>query len=178
MKLIKVLVLAMAVCLLCLGASNGFAKDIKIGVLQTQTAIFSCDAGKAAKGRLDEKMKELQASFTTEEEGLKKLQDEIKKKSSAWSEEKKTEKVREFQKSGREYQAKTEDARLELKKLEKKELEPILKALEKVVKKFGEDKGFSVILEYGAGRGVLWAKESIDITDSVVKELNTDLAKK
>lgn len=178
MKFIKGLLLTMVGCLLCLAASTSFAKDIKIGVLQTQTAIFSCDAGAAAKARLDEKMKELQAAFKTEEEDLKKLQDEIKKKSSAWSEEKKNEKVREFQKSGREYQAKTEGARLELKKLEKTELEPILKALEKVVKEFGEDKGFSVILEYGSGRGVLWAKESIDITDSVVKELNADLGKK
>lgn len=178
MKLKIVTLLTMVGCLLCLTAATGFAKDFKIGVLNAKKAVYTCEAGKAAKERLDAKMKEFQASFKSEEEDLKKLQNEIKKKSSAWSEEKKAEKVREFQKSGREYQAKTEDARFELKKLEDKELKPILKALETVVKKFGNDQEFTTILEYGTGSGVIFFNESIDITDSVIKELNAELAKK
>ncbi len=178
MKLIKILLLAMAGCMLCLTAATGFAKDIKIGVLNAKKAVYTCDAGQAAKGRLDEKMKEFQASFKGDGEALKKLEDEIKKKSSAWSEEKEAEKKREYSKLGRALQAKTEDARFELKKLENKELEPILKALEVVVQKFGKDKGYTTILEYGSGSGVIFFKESIDITESVIKELNAELAKK
>lgn len=162
-------------CLLCFLATSAFAADIKIGVLNAKKAVYTCEAGKAAKERLDAKMKEFQDGFKSEETALKELQEEIKKKSSAWSEEKKAEKVREFQKSGREYQAKTEDARFELKKLENTELEPILKALEKIVKKYGKDNGFTTILEYGTGSGVIFFNESIDITSSVIKELNAEL---
>jgi outer membrane protein len=142
--------------------------------MNVQQIIVECDAGKAAKARFDEKMKNLQSKFKAEEEALKVLQDEIKKKSSAWSEEKKAEKVREFQKSGRELQAKTEDARFEMKNMQDKELEPILKALEKVVDKYGADNGYSAILD---AKSVIFFDEKIDITKIMIKKLNGAIAK-
>ena len=160
----------------CFTANSSFSADLKIGIMNVQKIIIECDAGKAAKGRFDLKMKELQSGFKGEEESLKALQDEIKKKSSAWSEEKKTEKVREFQKKGRELQGKTEDARLEMKKLQDKELEPILKALEQVVNKFGKDNGYTAIMD--GKNGVVYFDPSVDVTDIIVKKLNGALAKK
>ncbi|MGB3209564.1 MAG: OmpH family outer membrane protein [Desulforhopalus sp.] len=162
--------------MLCFAASNCFSADLKIGVMNVQKIIVGCDAGKAAKERFDKKMKELQSTFKSEEEALKELQAEIKKKSSAWSEEKRAEKVREFQKSGRELQAKTEDARFEMKNLQDKELEPILKALEKVVDQYGKDNGFTAIMD--AQNGVVYFDKSVDISDAIVKKLNGALAKK
>jgi outer membrane protein len=162
--------------LICFAASGCFSADLKIGIMNVQKIIVECDAGKAAKGRFDLKMKELQSTFKTEEEALKELQAEIKKKSSAWSEEKKAEKVREFQKSGRELQAKTEDARFEMKNLQDKELEPILKALEQIVNKYGKDNGYTAIMD--AKNGVIYFDEAIDISDTIVKKLNGALAKK
>jgi len=156
-------------------ASNScFSAELKIGIMNVQQIIVECDAGKAAKTRFDAKMKKLQATFKAEEEELKKLQDEIKKKSSAWSEEKKAEKIREFQKSGRELQAKTEDARFEMKNLQDKELEPILKALEKVVDKYGADNGYSAIFD---AKSVIFFDQKIDITKIMIKKLNGAIAK-
>ena len=160
----------------CFAASSGFAADLKLGIMNVQQIIVTCDAGKAAKGRFDAKMKELQGKFKGEEDSLKALQEEIKKKSSAWSEEKKTEKVREFQKDGRELQAKTEEARFEMKQLQDKELEPILKALEEVVNKYGKDNGYTAIMD--GKNGVVFYDPAIDITDIIVKKLNGALAKK
>ncbi len=160
----------------CFAASSCFSADLKLGIMNVQKIIIECDAGKAAKTRFDAKMKELQSTFKTEEDALKALQDEIKKKSSAWSEEKKSEKVREFQKNGRELQAKTEDARIEMKTMQDKELEPILKALEKVVDKYGKDNGYTAIMD--GKNGVVYFDQSIDISDIIVKKLNGELAKK
>ncbi len=162
--------------LVCFTANNSFSANLKLGIMNVQKIIVECDAGKAAKGRFDIKMKELQSTFKGEEEALKALQAEIKKKSSAWSEEKKGEKVRQFQKNGRELQAKTEDARLELKKLQDQELEPILKALEDIVNQYGKDNSYTAIMD---GRnGVVYFDPSIDISDIIVKKLNGALAKK
>jgi len=156
-------------------ASNScFSADLKVGIMNVQQIIVECDAGKAAKARFDEKMKNLQSKFKAEEEALKGLQEEIKKKSSAWSEEKKAEKIREFQKSGRELQAKTEDARFEMKNMQDKELEPILKALEKVVDKYGADNGYSAILD---AKSVIFFDQKIDITKTMIKKLNGAIAK-
>lgn len=153
-----------------------FAADLKLGVMNVQQIIVGCDAGKAAKARFDKKMKELQKTFKAEEDSLKELQAEIKKKSSAWSEEKKAEKAREFQKNGRELQAKTEDARFEMKRLQDKELEPILKALEQVVTKYGKDNGYTAIMD--SKSGVVYFNEAIDISDTLVKRLNKAMAAK
>jgi outer membrane protein len=162
--------------LLCFAATSCFSADLKIGIMNVQKIIIECEAGKAAKGRFDVKMKELQSTFKGEEQALKELQDEIKKKSSAWSEEKKAEKVREFQKSGRELQAKTEDARFEMKSLQDKELEPILKALEKIVDTYGKENKYTAILD--SKNGVIYFDEKIDISDAIVKKLNGALAGK
>jgi outer membrane protein len=162
--------------LICFAATSCFSADLKIGVMNVQKIIIECEAGKAAKGRFDVKMKELQSTFKGEEQALKELQDEIKKKSSAWSEEKKAEKVREFQKSGRELQAKTEDARFEMKSLQDKELEPILKALEKIVDTYGKENKYTAILD--SKNGVIYFDEKIDISDAIVKKLNGALAGK
>jgi len=169
-------------CTICLFVSfvlcsSSFAKaEPKFAIMNVQKIIVECDSGKAAKVRFDERMKELQVSFKEEEKELKALQDEIKKKSSAWSEEKKAEKVREFQKNGRELKAKTEDARFEMKQLQDKELEPILKALEKVVNDFGKKNGYTAIFD--AKNGVIYFDNSIDVTEQVVKLVNAEMAKK
>jgi outer membrane protein len=172
----KKLLAGLIFTLFCFAASSCFAADLKIGIMDVQKIIIECEAGKAAKGRFDVKMKELQSSFKAEEDALKVLQEEIKKKSSAWSEEKKNEKVREFQKSGRELQAKTEDARFEMKNLQDKELEPILKALEAVVNTYGKDNGYTAIMD--SKNGVVYFDKKIDISDTIVKKLNGALAGK
>lgn len=164
------------VTVLLFGAQASSAAAIKLGVMNVQKIIVQCKAGKEAKGRFDVKMKDLQSSFKEEEADLKKLQAEIKKKSSAWSEEKKAEKVREFQKNGRELKAKTDDARFEMKQMQDKELEPILKSLEKVVEKYRKDEGYTMILD--SKNGVISFDPSVDISDAIVKLLDKAMAAK
>ncbi len=170
----RILLSGVVLLLACFAAQSSLAADLKIGVINVQKIIITCEAGKAAKERFDVKMKELQGSFKKEEEDLKLMQDEIKKKSSAWSEEKKAEKVREYQKNGRELQAKTEDARFEMKQLQDKELEPILKALEKVVEKYGKEKGYTVIMD--SKNGVIYFDDAIEVSEAIVKKLNEAMA--
>jgi outer membrane protein len=158
------------------GAQSAMAADVKLGVMNVQKIIVECKAGKEAKARFDVKMKDLQSTFKDEEADLKKLQDEIKKKSSAWSEEKKAEKVREFQKNGRELQAKTEDARFEMKQLQDKELEPILKALEAVVEKYRKDQGYTMIFD--SKNGVISFDPTVDISAAITKLLDKAMAAK
>ncbi len=150
------------------------AAEIKVGVMNVQQVLVNSVSGKAAKEKFDEKMKNLQAKFKTEEQELVDMQSEIEKKSSAWSEETKQVKVREFQKKRRELQEKSEDARFELKTLQDSELAPILKALEGVVASFGDKNGYTVILDSKAG--VIYFSEAVDITDQLVKELDAAMA--
>lgn len=157
-----------------MGASQACAEG-KLGVMNVQKVINLSDSGKVAKTHFEGRMKELQGKFKVEEDALKELQKEIEKKSSAWSEQKKQEKVRDFQKKRRELQAKTEDARFELKQLQEKELQPILKALEGVVKNYGKKNGYTAILDVKSG--VIYFDDTVEISDAIIKELNAAMKK-
>ncbi len=146
------------------------AEAQKIGVLNIQKVLIQSNAGKKAKAIFEKRMNELQTTFKTEQDGLIALQQEIEKKSSAWSKEKKGEKIRELQMGQREMQVKSEDAKMELKQLQDKELEPILKMLQTVVASFGEKNGYSAILDSKVA--VLYAAPGIDLSEDVKKELN------
>jgi len=152
------------------------AADMKVGVMNVQKVLLNSAAGKTAKTKFDGKMQELQAKFKAEEEELISMQKDIEKKSSAWSEETKQVKVRDFQKKRRELQEKSEDARFELKTLQDKELAPILKALEGVVANYGKVNAFTMILD--SKSGVIFYSESVDITGELVKELDAAMAAK
>ena len=150
------------------------AAEMKVGVMNVQKVLVNSVSGKAAKEKFDLKMGDLQSKFKAEEEELVDMQGEIEKKSSAWSEETKQLKVREFQKKRRELQEKSEDARFELKTLQDKELAPILKALEGVVDTYGKNYGYTIILDSKAG--VIYFSDVVDITDQLVKELDAAMA--
>lgn len=169
-----------AMVVVCLGAllllaSAATAAELKVGVMNVQEILVKSTSGKAAKVKFDDKMKELQGRFKVEEEELIGMQKDIEKKSSAWSEATKQEKILEFQKKRRDLKAKTEDARFELKGLQDKELAPILKALEKVVVTYGEANGFTMILD--SQNGVIFFNESVNITDKIIVELDAAMAK-
>jgi len=168
---------AVGVCaVLLLWSGTVHAEDVKLGVMNVQRVLIECAAGKAAKARFDERMQELQTTLKSEEDALLAMQNDIENKSSAWSEDTKQEKMREFQRKRREAQEKAEDARFELKAMQDKELDPILQTLEKVVKDYGEANGYSLLID--SRSGVLHAAQGIDITDKIVVELDAAMAKK
>jgi len=171
----RILLVGMFLMLAGFFADGVKAADMKIGVMNVQKIIIQCEAGKEGKARFEVKMKELQGKFKQEEETLTALQKEIEKKNSAWSEETKAAKARDFQKMKREFQTKTDDARYELKQLQDKELEPILKALEGVVEKFGKSNGYTAIFD--SKNGVIYFDQAIDVTDKIVTELNKSMPK-
>ena len=168
------IVLSFFICFSLVSVDTTDAAEMKVGVMNVQKVLVNSVSGKTAKEKFDQKMKDLQSKFKAEEQELVDMQGEIEKKSSAWSEETKQLKVREFQKKRRELQEKSEDARFELKTLQDKELAPILKALEGVVDTYGKNNGYTLILDSKAG--VIYFSDVVDITDQLVKELDAAMA--
>lgn len=170
LKRIMIVVTFVVLAGFTLDSSTARAESQKIGVMNIQKVLLESSAGRKAKEVFEKRMNELQKKFKTEQDALVKLQKEIEKKSSAWSKEKKGEKIRELQLGQRELQVKSEDAKMELKQLQNKELEPILKMLQTVVNSYGEKHGYSIILDSKVA--VLYADSSIEVSDAVKKELD------
>lgn len=154
---------------------NAQAAATKVAVMDVQKIVTGCKAGKAAGVRFENKMKEAQAKVQADQDNLEKLKAEIEKKKSVWSEEKTNQKIAEYQKTGRKLQDDLQKSRAKLKQLHDKELEPILKALEKVVAEYGKTNGYTVILDIKSG--VVYHDISARVTDDILKKLDKAMAK-
>lgn len=167
-------VAGITLAIVLLAGSSGFSAEAKIGIMDVQKVLVNCAAGKAAKAKFDSKTQELQATFKAEETALLEMKKDIEMKSSAWSEETRQAKIREFQKKQREAQERAEDARFEMQSMRDKELAPIVQALEKVVATYGDANGYTVILDSKAG--VVFFSEGIDISNKLIIELDAAMA--
>jgi outer membrane protein len=167
----KVLAFLVSLCMgaLLFASGSALAEGVPIAVLDMQQVVLGSELGKAAQKEIENKVKELEINFKAAEESLMALQEEIEKKSSVWSDEKKQDKAIEFQKLRRDLRVKQDDANVELKQLQEKQLAPIFKELEDVVKNYAKDKGYAIILP---GQAVLYAVDSVDITKEVTEALN------
>lgn len=169
-----VILLSLIAAAFLFSSTAALAEGLSIAVLDMQKVVLTSDLGKNAQVEIEKKVKELEKTFKQDEEALVELQNEIEKKSSVWSDEKKQDKSIEFQKQRRDLRAKQDDANVELKQMQEKQLAPIFKELEVVVKKFAKDKGYSIILP---GQAVLYAVDSVDITTEVTQALNAQSGK-
>ncbi|MCK9173949.1 MAG: OmpH family outer membrane protein [Desulforhopalus sp.] len=167
----KILVAALiVVTVVCFSGSAFAAVASKIGVIDVQKILRNSKAGNKATKSLDARMVAYQNKFKGEGEKLRAFQAEIKKKSSAWSEEMKTTRLHDFQKAAVIFQQKTKDAEFEMKQARDKELAPLFKTLQGVVDSYGQQNGFAVIIEKMPG--IPFVNPANDITDEITKAFN------
>jgi outer membrane protein len=178
MKLSRLFIICF--CMVFCLASGTFvqAEPLNIGTISIQQVVDRSQAGQDARKVLEAKQSELQPKFQAEQETLKAQAKEIEKKSSVWSDEVRSTKERDYQKKMREYQLKVEDAQYEMKQLEKKVLDPIFKEMQAVITDLGKKKKLSMIFEKAKSGGLLYADDSLDISDEIVKELDARTAGK
>jgi len=148
---------------------RALAADTKIAVIDMKQVLSTSTAGKRVEGIIKQKRDSLQRSFKKEEEELIALQQEMEKKGSAWSEKVKQEKIGTFQKKRRDFAVKQEEAGQELQRLREQHVNPILKKLEEVVSQVAAKGGYAVVLPRNV---VLYSSDSIDISNTVISELN------
>ncbi len=153
------------------------AGEIKIATVSLQDVLADSIAGQAAQKVLENEVQKFQDKFKNDQDELEALRLEIEKKGSVWSDEIRLGKERDYQKKMREYKLKTEDAQFELKQLEKKEMEPILKVLHEVINEIGKTKNYTLILEntrkgLRSRIGLLYAAEETDISKDVKEMLD------
>ncbi len=167
----------MCVCCLFVLPQSALSAETKVATISLQEVLAKSKAGMSAQTELEAKVEEFKQKFSTEQQDLEKLGAEIEKKRSVWSREVQEEKERDYQMKMREFKLKTDDAQFELKQMEKKLMEPILKNLHEIISNYGKNEKFTMIFEntrkgLESRTGLLYASESIDITDKILKLLD------
>jgi outer membrane protein len=170
--------LTLAVSVMCLSIpGKAMAAENKIGTISLQDVLSKSKVGQQAQQDLESKVQEFQDKFAPEQKELEDLASDIEKKRSVWSQDVLAEKERSYQRLMREYKLKTDDAQYELKELEKKVMEPILKDLHDIIAEYGKKENFVIILEntrkgLSSRIGLLYASDEIDISEAVLKLLD------
>lgn len=156
---------------------NADAADFKVGTIDLKKVLSESDAGKEGQRKLEEKVEEYKDKFEGRKTEIEEMQDEISKKKSVWSEKVLQEKEREMGKLQREFRLKQEDAKYELEQLQENVMKPILKDLHGIIKEYGEEHNFTLILDntekgLNSRSGLLFAADSVDISDEILEILN------
>ena len=177
-----VVAVLLAVGVAGVGGAEAVDKPVKIATISIQGILEKSRAAQEAKKTLESEFERHKGNLQKDQDALEALRVEIEKKKSVWSDEVRSEKQREFQRLGAEFEIKNEDAKIAMQQKEKQVMEPILKDLHEVIAEVGTKNGYALILEYSmkglrTRTGLLFADEALDISEMVQKELDKRLKK-
>jgi outer membrane protein len=144
------------------------AAEVKLGYVDLQKALNLSESGKAAKEKIQKKVKDHEGAIDARQKELKKLKDELEKQALLLSEEARGAKERDYQQKLKEFQRYTKDIQDELQQQDADFTRQILEDLFKVIKGIGEKEGYTMILEQSES-SLLYADDKIDLTDKVIK---------
>ncbi len=153
-------------------ASPVMAQDQKIGYVDLQKALNLSSAGKAAKEKIKAKVQGYDVEVQQRQEELKKLKEDLEKQAMLLSEEARNAKERNYQQKVKDYQRFTKDIQETLQQTDADLTRKILEKILKIVKEVGKSEGYSIVLEKTES-SLVYADESMDITDEVIKAFDT-----
>ena len=151
---------------LCL-TGTAFAES-KIGYVDLQKALNLSKAGVSAKTEISDLVKKYEDQFKQMQDDLKTQKSNLEKQAGILSESARTDKEREYQQSVKELQRFQKDVKDELQAKDAEHTKRIINELFDILKKIGKDGGYTIILEKNEG-AVIYADESIDLTDQLIK---------
>jgi outer membrane protein len=148
------------------------AAELKIGCVDIQRAVNECNAGKEAKKTLTKEAEKFQRLIADKQKELQAMKDTLDKQNKMLTPESRAAKEKEFQTKVRDFQRWGQDNQNELSQKQKDLESNIAMGIQKVVQKIGVEEGYSIILDKNEPM-VLFASRSVDLTDQVIKILDT-----
>jgi outer membrane protein len=148
-------------------STSAFA-NIKVGYVDMQKAISLTKGGKKAFKQLKAFQESKQKELDKKKKSMEKEQADLEKKFAVYSDEKKIQAQKDFQKKAMEAEKYFRDSQMELAKKEKEMLEPVLKGLREAIATYAKKEGYEMIFEK-TGSSLLFATEGSDLTSKVVK---------
>ena len=142
-------------------ATPGYAKDVRVGVIDIQAAVAGTKEWKREFVSFKTKFEKEKISISVKEKQLKKMIEDLNKKSMVLSPELKKKKEDALLKKKRAFERHVQDKNEEFAKKEKEITGKILKKMGAIIKKLGERKNFTMILEKKVG---LYFDQSVDLT--------------
>lgn len=167
--------LLLSLCILGATAA-GAAEPVKIGTVDIQKVLFNSESGKLAKEQLAGRITKYEAEKNSREDELKKLKSDLEKQNILLNDSARSAKEKDYQQKLKEYQRFIKDVNDELQSKDEELKNRIIEDAFKTTQEYGKKNGFSLIV--AKSEMMMYMDASIDITDEIVKLLNSKKDKK
>lgn len=151
--------------------STASAKET-IGVVQVPLVIKACKAGIKARAAMEEEINSRKKVLESQDKQLKKLKTKIDKEK---DDIKKRTLQGEFNKTAKNLKRNWDDFNVELKQIDQRLTQLLLKDIRVVTQQVGQTKGLSMVLEYSPT--IMYMDNTVDITEAVTKQYDENLKK-
>jgi len=163
---------AVVVAVLVWGGS-ALADELKIGYVDAQAVLDQSKPGQASKEVLEQYVKSRQQLIDTDEEEIRQLEEDLKKQSAVLSADAQKEKQEALQRKYISYQKRAGELTKEVQDRRAEVLKDFNRQLVQAVQHVAERGGYAMVLDKETEGGVvLYAKEPMNLTEQVVKELD------
>ncbi len=157
--------------------THAFCADTcKIGVIDVMKLQEKSKSFQKVRKELKERFVALEKKLEKERNGVIELEQELKKQSMMLSLDAKEDKRKELEKKMRRFRFLQNETAEEAKALELDARKEVIKDIEKVVNKIGKEKGYVIIFERRTV-GLIYYKDTIDLTDEVTKAYDKAMQK-
>ena len=151
------------------------AEPAKVGVVDPQAVLEKSRSGRRALDALKEYAQARQKLLANDEEELKNLEKQLKDQESAMSETMKREKTGQFRTKLQDFQKRAQEFNQELGLKQKELVDEYMKKIGAATRAVAEKGGFTLVVDKGSDttiRIVIYARETLDLTDQVIKEFD------
>ena len=139
----------------------------KVAYIDIKLVIRDSKAGKAANASFQKEVEAKRAVINQKRKALEDMRQDVIQNGAVMSESKRRKLAETIEKKQKDMDRTTEDSRLELRRREVELTQNVIKDIEVVVKKIGQQEGFDLIVEKN-GAGIIYGSSSLDITQKVI----------
>jgi outer membrane protein len=144
------------------------AEALKIGYVDMQKALNQCQAGREAKKLITGEVEKMQKTFGAKQKELEKIKEDLEKRGSVMNGSVRVEKERDYQARLRDLQRMQRDFEEDLRRKDRELTDRVLRDLALIVRRLGEEKGYTLILERNQA-AIVYISGVLDLTDEVIK---------
>ena len=159
------LMLLLAMCVLPFAAN---AQESKIGFVSTERIFREAAPAKAAQAKIEQEFSRRDKELQDMAARLKAMSDKLDKDAAVLSESDRVKRQRELADLDKDFQRKQREFREDLNQRRNEELATVLEKTNKVIRQIAEAEKYDIVFQEA-----VYASPRIDITDKVLKALNT-----
>jgi outer membrane protein len=168
--------LAISLLILFFSAHSVLAADVaKIGVIDLQNILETSAAGKSIQAQLKKQKEAMESDLKQKGTEIENIRKRLERESMVMSKDMREDKEREQRIKINDFKSLQKKYRSDLQKLEVQLMNQLQKDIKELVDAIGKKEGYLLIINK---YNVLYSPSSIDITEDLIKKLNSKTAKR